>query len=80
MLADSSGRIVAKARAFEEDMLVADVISEGLTTAVHPAARANGSFCDTMRNGKFHGVIIPKMPAGRRIDRPIFCGSPEGAV
>ena len=36
----------------------ADVISLGLTTAVQPAASAKGSFWLTIRNGKFHGVMI----------------------
>ena len=44
--------------------VVEGVISEGLTTAVHPAASANGSFWLTMRNGKFHGQMIAATPTG----------------
>ena len=35
--------------------MVDGVISEGFTTAVQPAASANGSFWLTIRNGKFQG-------------------------
>ena len=38
--------------------------SEGLTTAVHPAARAKGSFWLTMSSGKFQGVMIATTPTG----------------
>ncbi len=35
------------------------VRSAGLTTAVQPTARANGSFWLMIRSGKFQGVIMP---------------------
>ena len=31
---------------------------------MQPAASANGSFCDTIRNGKFQGVMIAATPIG----------------
>ena len=37
----------------------AGVRSLGLTTAVQPTASANGSFWETIKSGKFHGVITP---------------------
>ena len=45
-------------------MVVPGVRSLGLTTAVQPTASANGSFWETIRSGKFHGVITPTTPTG----------------
>src|SRR6218665_117954 len=42
------------------------VASAGLTMAVQPAARMNGSRSARMKNGKFHGVITPTTPNGSR--------------
>src|SRR5580698_8817436 len=42
----------------------AEVISLGFTTHVQPAASANGSFCETISSGKFHGVMIETTPIG----------------
>ncbi|MCY1187452.1 hypothetical protein D9M73_284330 [compost metagenome] len=48
----------------------ADVSSEGLTTVVQPAASAKGSFWLTIRNGKFHGVMIETTPIASRKTTP----------
>ena len=40
----------------------AEVNSEGLITAVFPAANAGASFHANNSNGEFHGVIIPMTP------------------
>src|SRR5882672_3793842 len=50
--------------------VVPDVTSAGLTTAVQPAASANGSFWLTIRNGKFHGVMMLTTPIGSRSTTP----------
>ena len=42
----------------------AEVNSEGLTTAVFPAARAGASFHASRSNGEFQAVIIPTTPSG----------------
>ena len=54
--------------------MVEGVSSEGLTTAVQPAASAKGSFCDTMRNGKFQGVMIAATPIGSFSTTPSMSG------
>jgi hypothetical protein len=40
--------------------------SEGLSTTVLPAARAGAAFQAGIATGKFHGVISPTTPSGRR--------------
>ena len=50
---------------------VPEVNSEGLTTAVQPAARANGSFWASIRVEKFHGMIMPTAPMGSRTTVPL---------
>ncbi len=47
-----------------------EVSSDGLTTQVHPAASANGSFWLTIRKGKFHGVMIETTPIASRSTTP----------
>jgi hypothetical protein len=42
-----------------------------LTTQVQPAANANGSSCETISKGKFHGVMIETTPIGSRYTKPI---------
>ena len=42
----------------------ADVNSEGLITAVFPAARAGASFQANSKRGEFQAVIIPITPNG----------------
>ena len=42
------------------------VTSEGLSTAVQPAASAGASFQALVTSGKFHGVIRPTTPAGSK--------------
>ena len=44
--------------------VVPGVISEGFMTAVQPAAKAIGNFCEIINRGKFQGVIIPTTPTG----------------
>ena len=46
-------------RIWTRRVVVPGVRSLGFTTAEHPTASANGSFCETIRSGKFHGVIDP---------------------
>lgn len=41
----------------------------GLSTTVHPAASAAGSFIDALGTGAFHGVIVPTTPTGVRTSR-----------
>src|SRR5258706_7651607 len=50
--------------------VVPDVTSAGFTTAVQPAASAKGSFWLTIRNGKFHGVMMLTTPIGSRSTTP----------
>ena len=42
----------------------AEVNSDGLITAVFPAANAGASFQDKSSKGEFHAVIIPITPYG----------------
>jgi hypothetical protein len=53
------------------------VSSDGLTTAVHPAASAKGSFWLTIRNGKFQGQMMPATPIGSFRTRPSMSGPNE---
>ena len=48
----------------ESSSIEADVNSEGLTTAVQPAASAGASFQLVSVNGEFHGVMIAMTPFG----------------
>ena len=50
--------------------MVEGVISEGLTTAVQPAASAKGSFWLTIRKGKFQGQMIEttQMPSEQMLE------------
>jgi len=45
---------------------VSGASSAGLTTAVQPVASAAPSFCSTIRNGAFQGVMSPATPTGWR--------------
>jgi len=40
--------------------------SDGLSTTVHPAARAGASFCADSSSGAFHGTTAPTTPTGSR--------------
>ena len=69
MLQTPSGR-PASISSSPSSTVEAEVSSLGLTTAVQPAASAKGSFCATIRNGKFHGVMIETTPIGSRSTTP----------
>ena len=45
---------------------VSGVCSAGFITIVQPAARAGPHFHDTIRIGKFQGMICPATPTGSR--------------
>ena len=45
---------------------VSGVCSAGLSTTVHPAARAGATFHAAISRGKFHGMIWPHTPTGSR--------------
>ena len=45
---------------------VSGVVSAGLSTAVFPVASAGASFQAAISSGKFHGMIWPATPSGRR--------------
>ena len=45
---------------------VTGVMSDGLTTAVHPAASSGASFQVKSANGEFHGTMAPTTPTGSR--------------
>jgi len=47
-------------------MADADVISDGLSTIVLPAASAGASDMIAMKVGEFHGVMTPTTPNGSR--------------
>ena len=74
MLATPGGR-PASSRISPSTRVEPEVSSLGLTTAVQPAASANGSFWLTIRNGKFHGVMIATTPMGSRTTTPSIAGS-----
>ena len=44
----------------------ADVISDGFSTMVLPAASAGASDMIAMKVGEFHGVMTPTTPSGSR--------------
>jgi hypothetical protein len=46
---------------------VRGVDSAGLSTTVLPAASAGAIFQESMRSGKFHGMICPATPSGRGV-------------
>src|SRR3989304_1271607 len=52
----------------------------GLNTTVQPAMSAAPVFQAGIAIGKFHGVMRPTGPTGRRIVRHILSGSSEGTV
>ena len=54
--------------------VVEGVNSEGFTTAVQPAASAKGSFWQTIRKGKFQGVMMPTTPIGSFSTTPSMSG------
>src|SRR5437867_12435891 len=56
------------------------VREEGLNTTVHPAISAAPLFQEGIAIGKFHGVMSPTGPTGRRIEKQILFGSSEGTV
>ena len=58
----------------------AGVSEAGLTTAVLPLMSAGKSFHPGMATGKFHGVMIPATPMGRRMAIANLSGISEGTV
>ena len=50
--------------------VVSGVVSAGLATTVLPAARAGPTLLASRVSGKFHGVIAPTTPSGRRTTIP----------
>src|SRR5688572_35903 len=54
----------ASPNSFAISTIAADVYSEGLITAVHPAASAGASFQLVRVSGEFHGVMIATTPLG----------------
>ncbi len=63
MFTTPSGRPACTSRS-ASITVVEGVISDGFTTQVQPAARAKGSFCDRIQNGKFQGVMMLTTPIG----------------
>jgi hypothetical protein len=47
-------------------MALSGAISLGLSTTVHPVARAGATFDATWFSGQFHGVMRPQTPIGSR--------------
>ncbi|MCY1307803.1 hypothetical protein D9M70_577600 [compost metagenome] len=60
----------AASRISPSSRVEAEVSSDGLTTVVQPAAKANGSFWLTIRKGKFQGVMIDTTPIASRSTTP----------
>src|SRR5829696_1798460 len=54
----------ASPNSFAISTIAADVYSDGLTTAVQPAASAGASFQLVSVSGEFHGVMIATTPFG----------------
>ena len=54
----------ASAKSGANSSIEADVNSDGLMTAVHPAASAGASFQLVSVRGEFHGVMIAITPLG----------------
>ena len=52
----------------------------GFSTTVLPYASAGAAFHSGIANGKFHGVISPATPRGRRLDSSSVRMSAGGAV
>ena len=76
MLTTPAGQAGLRRRISPSITVEPEVSSDGLTTAVQPAASAKGSFWLTIRNGKFHGVMIETTPIGSRSTTPSV-GSPS---
>ncbi len=51
------------------------VSSDGLSTAVQPAARAGANFHEVVTMGKFHGTIRPTTPTGSSTARAVKAAS-----
>ena len=60
------GGIPASAARSASSSAVTGVSSDGLTTAVQPAARAGASFQVSRASGEFHGMMAPTTPTGTR--------------
>ena len=54
----------ARSNSVMNSSVEAEVNSDGLITAVFPAARAGASFHASRSSGEFHGVIIATTPSG----------------
>ena len=54
---------------------VSGVSSLGFATTVHPAANAGAIFQVNKYSGRFHGLMHPATPLGRRITRETACGA-----
>ena len=54
----------ASSNSFANSTIDAEVNSDGLTTAVQPAASAGASFQLVSVSGEFHGVMIAITPFG----------------
>jgi hypothetical protein len=63
---DDAGGIPAVSARRASSIAEADVISDGFSTIVLPAARAGASDMMAMNVGEFHGVITPTTPSGSR--------------
>ena len=53
------------------------VTSVGLTTTVHPAAKAAATLRATWCSGKFHGVMQPTTPTGSRTIKELPTSTPS---
>ena len=54
----------ASAKSLVNSSVEAEVNSEGLITAVQPAASAGASLHESRSRGEFHGVMMPTTPSG----------------
>ena len=63
---DIAAGISSGSSRFHKAIAVSGVRSAGLTTMPQPVASAGANFFASIASGKFHGVINPTTPAGRR--------------
>ena len=63
---DDAGRDAGVSASRASSTADADVISDGLSTMVLPAASAGASDMIAMKVGEFHGVMTPTTPSGSR--------------
>jgi NAD+ synthase (glutamine-hydrolysing) len=57
IIADASGRIVALAKGFEDDLLIADITKQGAKVQIEPQSQLSGAGLDTL-DEMYHALVL----------------------